>query len=301
MELTLTDRVYICTRCGMRKNQHPNAAINLNPVHTDPHFLIHDNELFGRFLRYVGIHPDVDFEDVLLHKLCQVFSVMPYENLTKIIKSDAEISASRAKRLPDEVIREYLHYGTGGTCFSLTATFIAILNAFGFETYPILADRRYGVDTHCALVFLQKTEFFLLDPGYLIYQPTRLPTTEPVSFSTGFNMIELQPHEAGRKVDLVTIINNDRRFRLTYKVNPVDGPTFGRAWERSFAWEMMTYPVLSRNQNGTHQYLQGHLLRTRNREGCVKHILSPDEQHEFISAALGIHAHIIKKAFSVIS
>lgn len=270
------------------------------PVHTDPHFLLADQAVLTHFLRVFQIDPNFDRGEPLITKLCTAFSKIPYENLTKIIKSDMVISTGSAKRLPDEVISDYLHYGTGGTCFSLTATFIAILNALSIEAHPILGDRRYGSDTHCALVFSQDSDLLLLDPGYLIHTPTRLPTVTPVSISTGFNTIELIPHEAGRKVDLVTIVKNDRRFRLTYKINPVDGPTFGRAWERSFAWEMMTYPVLTRYTNGVHYYLQGTMLRIRDGEKTTKHTLSPDEQYDFVSKTLGINTNIITQAFSVV-
>jgi arylamine N-acetyltransferase len=267
---------------------------------TDPHFTITDQEIFSQFLMRFHIDPAHEGKEPLLQKLCFAFSQIPYENLTKIIKSENMLSTGRAKRLPDEVLRDYLDYGSGGTCFSLTAAFIAILDASGFEAYPILADRRYGTDTHCALVFSHEADLLLLDPGYLIHTPTKLPTITPVTFSTGMNTIECVPQEAGRKVELFTIINNDRRLRLTYKVTPVDGETFGCAWERSFAWEMMTYPVLTRYSNGVHYYLQGDVLRIRENNQSIKQVLSPDEEHEFITKTLGIHPNILKQAWKVV-
>lgn len=269
--------------------------------HTDPHFVIKDQSLLMQFLRLANIDPQQDHEDLVLTRLCKVFAQIPYENLTKIIKSDSVISSGSAKRFPDEVLREYLHVGTGGTCFSLTAAFIAILNVLGFEAHPILADRHYGPDTHCALVFFRNQDIFLLDPGFLIHQPTRLPTTEPLAQATDFNTIELLPQEAGQKIELVTVVKNSRRSRLTYKVSPVDGPTFGRAWERSFTWEMMTYPVLTRYSSGRHYYLQGNQLRIRDQQRTHKHILTPEEQHEFVTKTLGIHHDIFVKAFSRVS
>lgn len=269
-------------------------------LHTDPHFVIMDQAILTQFLRLTGIDPQRDSEDLVLAKLCTVFAQIPYENLTKIIKSDAVISAGSAKRFPDEVLRDYLHIGAGGTCFSLTAAFIAILSALGFEAHPILADRHYGVDTHCALVFFQEQEILLLDPGFLIYQPTRLPTTEPLTISTEFNTIELLPQEAGQKIELVTVVKNSRRSRLIYKVSPVDGATFGRAWERSFAWEMMTYPVLTRYSNGRHYYLQGNQLRIRDQQRTTRHILTLDEQYECITNTFGISRAVFVKALAVV-
>ncbi|MBD3305574.1 hypothetical protein GF339_04250 [candidate division KSB3 bacterium] len=269
--------------------------------HPDPHLTIQDQALLHRLLHRAGIDLSRDRDNPLIAKLCALFSQMPYENLTKIIKSETVISAGSAKRLPDELIRDYLHYGTGGTCFSLTAALVAIFNAVGIDAHPILADRHYGPDTHCALVFVQDTELFLLDPGFLIHQPAPLPTTTPGIFSSGVTTIELAPHDAGQKVELSTIFKANKRLRLTYKVSPVDGQTFGRAWERSFAWEMMTYPVLTRCSSGVHHYLQGNVLRIRQPERTTKQVLAPEEQYAYIRHTLGIDTQIITHAFSVIT
>ena len=268
--------------------------------HTDPHLVLHDSDLLAQFLSRSGIDPASDPESAILAKLCRAFARIPYENLTKIIKSGSVMSAGSAKRLPAEVIRDYLHYGAGGTCFSLTAAFIGLLNALGFEAHPILADRHYGPETHCALVFVQGAQLELLDPGYLIDTPTPLPTTAPVTVTHGFNTVELHPREAGRKVDLYTVIKRDRRQRLTYRVAPVDGATFGRAWERSFAWEMMTYPVLTRACDGVQYYLQGHTLRMRDQERTVKRTLTPEERFDLIHSAFGIHPQIIATALTAL-
>ncbi|GAK50866.1 hypothetical protein U14_02107 [Candidatus Moduliflexus flocculans] len=272
----------------------------LPTIHTDPHFVMTDQATLAAFFRHAGIDVAQESRATIINKLCAAFANMPYENLTKIIKSDAVISAGSAKRLPNEVIRDYLEYGTGGTCFSLTAAFIALFNACGIEAHPILADRHYGVDTHCALVFPQNAGLLLLDPGYLIHHPIPLPTLAPQTVTHGFNTLELVPQDAGQKVELFTIVNTSRKSRLTYKVSPVDGPTFGRAWERSFAWEMMTYPVLTKQSHGVQQYLQGNLLRIRDNTRTTKHQLTPDQEYDFISRTLGIHPAIIKQAFSIV-
>ncbi len=269
-------------------------------IHNDPHFLIRDQHVLIDFLRRFAIEPPHEPDNSFLETLCAAFANIPYENLTKIIKSGTVITPNRAKRLPDEVLRDYLHYGSGGTCFSLTATFIALFNAFGIEAHPILADRHYGTDTHCALVFSQESKLSLLDPGYLIHRPVRLPTTEPVSFSTGVSTIELQPHDAGRTVELLTVSHHNTRSRLTYKVTPLDGAAFGRAWERSFAWDMMTYPILTGVRNGVQYYLQGNQLRIREKARTRKQVISSHKQYALVSRTVGIDQRILTQALSVV-
>ncbi len=72
----------------------------ITSYHTDPHLLIKDQAVLARFLRVFHIDPDIDHGEILLAKLCNAFSSIPYENLTKIIKSDTVISAGSAKRFP---------------------------------------------------------------------------------------------------------------------------------------------------------------------------------------------------------
>ncbi len=272
-----------------------------SPIHSDPHFVIRDRKILADFLKAFALEPQHEPGSIFFERLCAACAGMPYENLTKIIKSDTVISPGSAKRLPDEVLRDYVQYGTGGTCFSLTAACIAIFNAFNIEAHPILADRHYGSDTHCALIFSQESELFLLDPGYLIHRPVKLPTMEPISFSTGVSAIELQPYDGGRKVELFTASHQQKRSRLTYKVTPLDGTAFSRAWERSFAWEMMTYPILTGARNGTQYYVQGKQLRIREKTGTKRHTLSSHEHYDMMNKLLGIDTNIIKQAFSIVS
>jgi len=266
----------------------------------DPIFAMKDRSLLDRLRLCTGIETKIDRGERLLGKLCAALAEIPYENLTKIIRSNEVVTPASAKRFPDEVIEDYLDHGTGGTCFSLTAAFIAVLDAHGFAAYPILADRHYGTDTHCALLFPRESDLFLLDPGFLIHSPVRMPVTEPAVIRRDFNTVELVPREAGRKVDLLTVTGGNRRNRLTYKLSPVDAGTFCLAWDRSFTWEMMRYPVLTRYRDGVHQYMQGDVLRTRDGESTVRRLLSTEDRYEFITRGLGVDREVVRQAFSVI-
>ncbi len=235
----------------------------------------------------------------LLYRVAEAFSRIPYENLTKIIKSDTMVNPSSAMRYPDELITDYLKWGTGGTCFSLTASVIAIYNALGIEAHPVLADRHYGPDTHCGLIIVKPEGLLLLDPGYLLFTPVLLPRENPVSVQTGYNTIELVPLDNGEKVQFFTVVKGNRKMRLVYKIRPVDSIAFASAWEQSFKWEMMTYPVLTRITAGEHQYLQGNRLAVRSATGTRRKELSVEMQYTYIAQNMGIHADIVKKALEV--
>lgn len=271
----------------------------MKKIHDSPWMNILDQKILNQFLLLTGLNiPNP--QKPLINRIGEAFSLIPYENLTKIIKSGSVISSSSAMRYPDELIGDWIKWGTGGTCFSLTASLTAICDALGIESHPVLADRHYGPDTHCGLIAVCDSKILLMDPGYLMCFPIALPSHEPVIISTEFNTIELVPLDNGKKVELHTSVKGNRKLRMTYKIRPVDDFAFAVAWEQSFAWEMMTYPVITRISAGEHQYLQDRKLSIRSGETTRRSELASDLQAEVICNTLGIHKEIVKKALGVI-
>jgi hypothetical protein len=237
----------------------------------------------------------------LLFQITDAFKQIPFENLTKIIKADSVVSARSAKRSPDELIGDYLRFGTGGTCFSLTAATVAMLDAVGIDAYPVLADRHYGLDTHCGLIIVRPdARLLILDPGFLLFSPVVVPTDGPVSMETGFNRVELVPIAGGSKIELYTTVKGNRKLRLTFKIDPVSDEAFGKFWERSFEFEMMNYPVLTRCVNGAHHYLQDNVLAIRDAHRTKRTVLTPEMQIDFLSGSVNIHRSIVTQALEIV-
>jgi hypothetical protein len=269
-------------------------------IHDAPWLSIRDVQTFSAFCLHYSILPHAS-RDTRIIQIAQAFSQIPYENLTKILKANSVVSTSSAIRDPDECLKNYLEWGTGGTCFSLTGAMVAVFDALGIEAYPILADRHYGSDTHCGLVCYNSAgQLLLLDPGFLLCKPVIAPQFEPISFDNGFNRTELVPRNAGLLVELHTIVKNNRKHRLTFKMTPVSDGAFRLAWEQSFAFEMMTYPVSTRVIDGAHHYLQGNMLSIRNAEKNIRIKLSSKELLEYMSGSLGIRKDITTKALEIV-
>jgi len=275
-------------------------STSVKRYHDAPWLTIRRTELLGRFLQKFDISTQLP-RIVLIDRVTAAFSNLPFENLTKIIKAGAVTSASSAMRYPDELISDFLAWGTGGTCFSLSASLIALLDALGIEAYPALADRHYGPNTHCGvLIPASGGDMLLCDPGYLLFAPVKAPRDLPVSFNNGFNVVELLPLAGGARIELYTVVKGNRKLRLTFKIEPVDDNAFGKAWEQSFAFEMMSYPVLTRTANGCHQYLQANTLAVRDSQRTRRQTLSPESQIEFITATAGIHRDIALRALEIV-
>lgn len=266
-----------------------------------------NNELLNTLLTHSGL-PTPGSPDGLLHATLRAFSRIPYENFTKII-GRAEASEQRWKQTPLELVQGFIRYGTGGTCFPLTNTLVYFLHALGYEAAPILADRRYGADTHCAVIVrVEPHSWHLIDPGYMVHTPCRLPDSTKehhnaltVHYNLGHTIIELRPSAEDNRIELYTIHGESPpRYRLTYKVEPVDQSTFEAAWDRSFSWEMMTYPVLSVLEGDRHIYLQKNKLLIRSGSESTRITLTPEQLALELGPQVGIAPEVLQRALKLL-
>lgn len=265
---------------------------------TDPLTPPADDILLQRFL--MANHLKAGPPKLSLEQVARAFAGLPYENLSKIIREAETGSPAEARRSPVEVLEDHWHLGTGGTCFSLTAALLHLVRALGFPAEPILADRRYGPDTHCALLAWLDGRPHLLDPGYLIVRPIPLPEQGEVRLPTSFNEVVLAAREGGGKVDLHTIQQGGKTYRLTYRSEPADAGAFLRAWDASFAWDMMHYPVLTRVVEGRQLYLQGNCFQVRDRQTVQRCELDPAELVRHIALAFGLAPQVANRALDIL-
>jgi arylamine N-acetyltransferase len=257
-----------------------------------------DKRLLSAFLAHFCLQKKARPLD-LLKSVTSAFSRLPYENLTKIIKESEFGRTERARREPAVVLSNHFALGTGGTCFSLTATLLHLVRSLGWEAEPILADRGYGENTHCAVLIWVEGGPHLLDPGYLIVDPVPLEGSSVLRIVTAFNQLILSPG-AGDRVDLYTIQQCRRTYRLTYKAQPADAGEFLKAWDASFGWDMMRYPLLTRVCGSKQLYLRGNRHQVRFRDGELHAELSREELVDRISSDFGLDHSIVIRALHVL-
>jgi arylamine N-acetyltransferase len=257
-----------------------------------------DGRLLDRFLRHFRLEPGLPPAE-LLRSAVAAFARLPYENLTKIIKHRELPRAEDARRHPDEVLNDHIAYGAGGTCFALTATLLNLVRALRWQAEPLLADRRYGANTHCALLVRIDGRPHLVDPGYLIVDPIPLDIDAPREIHTAFNDLILTPRDGGR-IDLATRNRGQTTYRLTFKTSPAEPGEFLRAWDASFDWEMMRYPVLSRVAGPRQLYLQGNRLQSRGHDDIARQELPPDQLAERMAVEFGIDVRLAHQALQIL-
>ncbi len=254
-----------------------------------------DKKLVKEFLSYFGLaqkKPDLSF----LSELIRCFAHLPYENITKILKVNEGHQDDARLRLPDEVWRDFREKGSGGTCFSLTFFFHFLCHELGFVVHPILADRSYGKNTHCALVVFLEGERYLVDPGFLIHQPIPLPRLDGVLFPTSFNTVILTAYGKDH-YDLHTLHQKIKKWRCRYKAKPVLWEKFFKVWRDSFNWPGMRSILITTISGGDHLYLHNSQLRVISQEGVQKKkITEPEKLLPFFSMDISL----IQQAFDVI-
>ena len=200
--------------------------------------------------------------------------------------------------MPAEVLRDHIRYGAGGTCFSLTATLLHVIRSLGFAADPVLADRHYGPNTHCARLVWIGGERFLLDPGYLLLEPVPVLDTGEVRIGSGFQQILLTRRPGS--MDLCTVDLEKPTRRLTYRTEPAGPEEFLKAWDDSFHWEMMEYPLLTRASHGKQFYLRSNYLQVSG-AGRVERKEIPERQLAFrIASEFGISPEITLRALEIL-
>ncbi len=226
-----------------------------------------------------------------LEKIVRRWARVPYENLSKLLVGQE----APCKRRPAQVIRDHLAQGAGGTCFSLSAALCSLLRWYGWEAQVLLADRHYGPDTHSALCVWVQGRPYLVDPGFMINRPVPLDANEPLHLSLPQGKLILRP-QASQRLELLTPGNQGLQSRLCYKTRPADEGEFYRAWEASFDWDMMRYPLLCRQTPDQLLYLRGNYFQCRSAQGTVRRQLSKEEVPRVIARHFGLRDQLIEKA-----
>lgn len=259
----------------------------------------HSQELLQHFLKHQGIDRKQSPRE-LLTQITTGFARLPYENLSKIVRDDQTSNFDEARRLPQEVLQDFYQLGAGGTCYSLTWTLLQLIRALGYQAEPILADRRYGPNTHTALIVWIHGIQHLIDPGYLLVEPIPIPRDGIIQIPTSFNEVELIPDKTHDRIELKTVQHNQSTYRLTYKTDPVDTHQFIAAWDHSFQFDMMKYPVLSKIINDKQLYLQKNHLLIRSKDESQRQEIEPGNMSEAITTNFGIHPSLVADALNLL-
>jgi arylamine N-acetyltransferase len=243
-----------------------------------------------------------------LQDLVRGFAHLPYENLSKILASNAGRSAPR-RRSPATVMEDHLELGTGGTCFSLTELLRVIGRAAEFECYPVMAHMRHGPNIHCALRVEADRRAYLVDPGYLVRRPLPLQTSPAHAASPAQGEVLLVPAGTLGSVpsgvpdgdfDLFTVEAEGPRWRYRFSDRAPTEDEFISHWNASFYQPgMRSLLVTQRSEAGELLYLHNHKLRSQG-SGHTSTQNIRLELEESVERIFGISPSVTRRAAAVL-
>lgn len=148
---------------------------------------------------------------------------------------------------------------------------------------------------------------YLLDPGYLIFDPLQMPLPQP--FDTGEAFFPLSPNcvrlvrPTLESMELWTGgAGAPMKLRFEYPVEGVSVEEFKHHWNESFYREMMTYPVLNRldREKGIQYYYQKGNLVVRSSTGSQMKRIEPADRVQTLSDIFKLSPSIIEQALQIL-
>ena len=148
---------------------------------------------------------------------------------------------------------------------------------------------------------------YLLDPGYLIFDPLQMPLPQP--FGAGEAFFPLSPNcvrlvrPTLESMELWTGgAGAPMKLRFEYPVEGVSVEEFKHHWNESFYREMMTYPVLNRldREKGIQYYYQKGNLVVRSSTGSKMTKIEPADRVQTLSDIFKLSPSIIEQALQIL-
>ena len=158
-----------------------------------------------------------------------------------------------------------------------------------------------------SLVSSLSSNSYLLDPGYLIFDPLQMPLPQP--FGTGEAFFPLSPNcvrlvrPTLESMELWTGgAGAPMKLRFEYPVEGVSVEEFKHHWNESFYREMMTYPVLNRldREKGIQYYYQKGNLVVRSSTGSKMTKIEPADRVQTLSDIFKLSPSIIEQALQIL-
>ncbi len=244
-------------------------------------------------------------------------SALPYENLSKIVAAaesrptgTKDATSARAHREKSRILsHDWLEKtrttGTGGTCFSLTWWLAQRLKAQKIACDFLMGDKGKALNIHCALRSHAQGRDFLLDPGYMLFEPLPLPEAGlSATLWVSPNEVRIEDLPGLGVWRLWSGPKGNVKPRFDFRRAAVTEDQFLSFWDASFDLPMMEYPVLNRIQDGTQFYLQKRslLIRKPNGESADGGMrkLDPAEMLEVLGVTFGIPEGLARDAMKIV-
>lgn len=244
-----------------------------------------------------------------IQDICNKLSKVTYENLTKIIRLEKTGSSTAARQLDDSFQNDVDAWMGGGTCFSMTWHLYQTFLDMGLKPRLVMGHKRKERNIHCALILpdpdssiFEAPQEFLCDPGYLIFDPLKIPTLGSAHFPLVPNSVRLDRPQSDTLALWTGGAGAPMKLRFEYPMAGVSVEEFKQHWNESFYREMMTYPVLNRldREKGIQYYYQKGNLVTRDAQGSKIEKIDSSHRVETLSRIFDLSPELINRALTIL-
>ncbi|MFQ6103710.1 MAG: arylamine N-acetyltransferase [Candidatus Glassbacteria bacterium] len=246
------------------------------------------------FFKHFSFTPGGPVRD-FLELLMERYTMIPYENLSKIIKREYVGTGPGRLRLPEEVLGDHIERGLGGTCFSLSFYLMSILHNAGLESYICMAHMRRRKNVHCVTVVRTIEGKYLLDPGYVISSPVPMKRNSPVVLKTPHAFVRLTYDNVRRVFDLFSGNRDELKWRYRFSDVPVSLADFLEHWQSSFDQQTMDNICITLRRGNRLVYVHGDYYRESRIDGFSKRRLKQN-LHGTIQRVSGVSGQVIEEA-----
>jgi len=257
-----------------------------------PHPVTFEKETlnFLKRFEYDGSQPSLEH----IAAISRFFSILPYENLSKIIKR-AHVSGQARLRLPDEVTHDHFAWQMGGTCFALTYFLAGIYTILGYTVQPLIGHLNWAENTHSAIAIQHAGHRYLVDPGYMIFKPLPLQKRDVsarLSAETGLSL------RFGRELDEYSLYTYRkkqfvRRYRFIDKA--ISWESFADHWQASFELPGMDDLMLTRVEGQEMIFIQGDFIKITSPQ-VIEKIRAGNQAEQIIRDRFGIPLEKLEEA-----
>ena len=220
---------------------------------------IRGDEALAIFARHYGIDVPAGQSGEraagLLEAVVRDFARLPYENISKILKSADRDRPLERFRLPLEVVTDHLERGFGGTCFSLTFLLERMLKSLGYDCRKVMAHMHMGRNVHCLVLVNRDGRRYMIDPGYALYAVIPLPERGRSVARCPHAVVEVSLG-AGGEYNLSTVDAAGKKWRYRFRDEPAGDEVFERHWRESFDMPTLNNVCLGRITEKGHLYLR---------------------------------------------
>lgn len=202
---------------------------------------------------------------IIQNILLKILNV-PYENITKIFR--LPLSTNKRPRDFSLLLKENKELFRGGTCFSISNAIIQLLRNNNISANAIIGKMEREKFPHFFVIIYMNDEKYIVDPGFMIYEPIKLTKKEQIKFSTSIIKYLLKYNDE-KYYELYSIKNGKKKFRYKFSEFYITDEKFKEYWINSF--DYINKIVASRILNNKHIFISGEYVQIRQKNTIEKY------------------------------